>query len=207
MRPPSPPVIAGALSGFVIGVLLTLVATGTMSRGSLPPQATPTVPPATVVPAFQLKLQINHIVSKILGPQPSDPRKSRLLDTQLFPVGPNDTVPGQEFSYPGYRSVLITFRLNDHPFGPSWRLRAAEADVFAVMRALYTSQLNVYDVQMDGKFPMDPKHPGALQTALRASMSYDQSRSIPWRHWPRSVTNEARLWRMLTSVSVDPRFG
>lgn len=207
MRSPSPPVIAGALSGFVIGVLLTLLATGTMSRGSLSPDATSTVPPATIVPDAQLKVQINRIVSKILGPQPADAKKSRLLDTQLYPVSPADVDPGQAFAYPGFRSVLITFRLNDHPFGPSWRLRAAEADVFAIMRALYLSQLNIFDVQLDGKFPLNPKQPNRLQTSVRAYMSYDQSRRIPWRRWTRSAANEARLWRTLTSVSVDPHFG
>src|SRR5947209_14330759 len=166
MRPPPAPVIAGALSGFVVGVFLTLLATGTVSHNSAAASPTSTPPPPTILSDAQLVQHINRTVAKILGPLPSDPKKSRLLrPAQVFPIGQSDIPPGEELRYSAYRSVLITFRLNDDPFGRAWRLRAAKADVFAVLRALYTSELYIFDVQMNGEFPLDPKKPNNLQTA------------------------------------------
>jgi hypothetical protein len=103
--------------------------------------------------------------------------------------------------------VFITFRLNDHPFGRAWRVRAAKADVFAILHALYTSQLYIYDVHMDGMFPLDAKKPGSLQTAARAYVSHREALRIPWRHMSRSPADEATLWQTLTTHWIDPRFG
>lgn len=208
MKPPSAPVVAGALSGFVVGVFLTLLATGTVSHQSVGASPTATPPPPTILTDAQLVQHIDRIVARILGPLPSDPKRSRLLrPVQLSPIASNDVDPSQELRFSAYRSVLITFRLNDHPFGRAWRVRAAKADVFAVLRALYTSQLYIYDVQLDGKFPLDPKKPNELQTAVRAYISHQQATGIQWHRLGRSPADEAALWQKLTIHWIDPRFG
>jgi hypothetical protein len=152
-----------------------------------------------------LKARVEHIVSRVLGPLPSNPKKSRLLEVQVYPVTSRDLGPGEILRFTGYRSLLLVFRLNNHPFGKSWRVRAAQADVFSILRALYTADLSVYDVQLTGEFPLDPKHPHALQPALRTYMAYETASLIPWRRWGRD--DEGRVWNLLASHWIDPRFG
>lgn len=204
MRLPPAPVVSAALSGFVCGVLLTLLATGNIFHVSGASTPKPTAEPTKFLSDKDLKANIQREVSRALGPLPSDPKKSRLLDVQLYPVTPAEVGADGVTRYTGYRSVSLVFRLNNHPFGKSWRLRAAQADVYSILRAIYTSETAVYDVQLTGRFPLDSKHPLVLTSALRAYMAYETASLIPWRHWGRD--DEGRVWRLLTSRWVDPRF-
>lgn len=205
-RVPSPPVVSAALSGFVVGVLVTLLANGafsTSARTTLPPA---TLPPATPTPDSVMVARVTAIVGRVLGP--SDTTNTRLLPNGVHlyaavpDVGPYD---GGDRSLDKYRTVYISFRLLNHPLGPSWRLKEAKGDVFRVMKALYSSTLPVYDVVLQGFYPLPArKGPIALQPVLSASLDHLTAARIPWKRWGREY--EGRLWTMLTQEWVDPRF-
>ncbi|HZU13178.1 MAG TPA: hypothetical protein VFB58_10100 [Chloroflexota bacterium] len=210
-RPPAP-VVAAALSGFVVGVFLTLLATGALQRHVASGPTVVTPPPATIVPDRVLQARVTRIVAQQLGPMPTDPKRSRLLSIALAPpdAGKGPLTSTQVLA--SYRSVTIIFQLNDHPFGGIWRLRAARGDVFAVMKALYTSQLPVYDVTMEGCFPLPARDgtrcasgPPALRVSVVASLAHETAELIPWKKWNRA--DETRLWALLTYRTVNPHFG
>ncbi|MCA1597172.1 MAG: hypothetical protein LC772_12225 [Chloroflexi bacterium] len=153
MHSPSPPVVAGTFSGFIVGVLLALVITGVVGHSTqgAAPVATPTTAPA--VAGGQMLARVTRIIRTQLGPTFPGQKYARLVTVQLDPVLP----PGRPRTAGGpltrYRSVYVVFNLNDHPLGRVWRLRAAKADVFGIMKALYTSGLPIYNVEMVGHFP------------------------------------------------------
>lgn len=96
----------------------------------------------------------------------------------------------------------MTFRLNDHPLGRSWRLREAKADVFALLKSIYTSGLPVYNTELVGQFaPAGHKS----YTAVVAYLTYQTATRLPWKRWGR--TSEGRLWNLLDYRDVSARFG
>jgi hypothetical protein len=203
--PPPAPIVAAALSGFVVGVLLTLVASGLALRPGGSAATPPTAAPPVSVSDSVLRHRIAQIVSRQLGPMPSDPRKSRLSGVSLMPAELSDVPPEPATRTTPYRTVYIVFRLNNNPFGSAWRLKSARADVFTVMKALYTSRLPIYDVTMAGRYPLpSPKGKSALRRAVLVSLDHRTASSIPWRHWSRG--HEQQLWNMLAFKWVDPRF-
>lgn len=209
-RPPAP-VIAAALSGFVVGVFLTLLATGATHSGASATPVVPTSPPATMVPDRTLQARIVHLAAQQLGPMASDPKRSRLLSVVLEPPQGARVPLNAQRIYAGYRSVTIVFQLNDHPLGAGFRLLAARGDIFAVMKTLYASQLPIYDVTMEGCFPMSARDgvrcsagPSSLRTALVVSMAYETASLIPWKKWNRA--QEPRLWKLLSYRWVNAKF-
>lgn len=205
IRPPDPRAVSFALSGFVVGVLVTLVATGTLFRASSDGAATPTValPPKT--PPGAMSSRVRAIVLKQLGPSLTGQKTARLVSIQVLPVVnlPEQYQP-REID-PRFRSIYIEFRLNDHPLGKVWRLRAAKADVFAVLKALYTSNLPVYDVEMVGRFPLPQRKKLRESDAVIAFMSHNEAQHIPWKRWGRD--HEAQVWSELSYKIVEPGFG
>jgi hypothetical protein len=201
---PPPPIVAAALSGFVVGAVVTLVLTGVMTRhiGSASP--TVTIPQSTSVADPQMFLRIRRIVDRVLGPQPGT-KLSRRMSIELLPA---TCLPDRKqcpSGLPAYQSVVIKFRLLNHPLGPQWRLRTAKGDIFATMKALYTSQLPIFNVEMDGYFPLNNGHTTALSRVMTAYITYPRADQIPWKHWQRD--KEGELWKRLTYVQVNPRFG
>lgn len=199
---PPAPIVGAALSGFVVGIILTLLLTGVMARGSHP-----TVPAAATLPTpsqpgeSQMYAQVKRLVLSKLGPSDTNQKTSRLISLHLLPV---DIAGGDSYADARYRTVAIIFRLYDHPLGPAWRVRAAKADVFAVMKALYTSSLPVYDIEMQGKFPVSSGKHYRTQTVLEAFMSYQAASRILWKHLGRD--QEAQLWNRLPYKYIDRRF-
>lgn len=199
---PPPPIVGAALSGFVVGIILTLILTGVMSRSNHPPAPAAATLPTPSQPGEQaMYTQIKRLVLAKLGPSDTNQKTSRLISLHLLPV---DIAGGDSYADARYRTVAIIFRLYDHPLGPAWRVRAAKADVFAVMKALYTSNLPVYDTEMQGKFPLLSGKRYRAQTVLEAFMSYQVAARIPWKHWARD--QEAQLWSLLPYKYIDRRF-
>jgi hypothetical protein len=206
-RFPSPPVVSAALSGFVIGVILTLMASGVIGHASERPTSTPRVStpgPVKSVRDQLMETQLKKIANRILGSDPAGP-KSRVLDVKLVPVNLLERGLVAPRARRDYKSVLITFRLNDHPLGPTWRLREAKADVFALLRAIYVSSLPVYNTELVGSFT--PKAQKTSYTALVAYLTYQTASRIPWKKWSRSPKVESQMWTMLDYKTVDRRFG
>lgn len=145
------------------------------------------------------------MIGRVLGP--GDTTKTRILPNgvRLYPavpdVGPFDG--GDRLDK--YRTVFISFRLLNHPLGPAWRLKEAKGDVFRVMRSLFSSTLPVYDVELQGFYPIaNKKGAVALQPVLVAYLDHQTASRIPWKRWGREY--EGRLWTMLTQQWVDARF-
>ncbi len=197
----SPPIVASGLSGLVVGVVLTLVVTG------LTPHATSkALPSATILPPIprvqpHLYKNVQRIVLRALAPAYPNPKISRLVNLELLPPESRADVG----SKPRLHSVIITFRLNDHPLGKGWRLRAAKGDVFRVLKALYTSGLPVGSVHMDGEFPSGKSSEGPTYLAVTTFISLSRAAHIAWRKLDR--TREDQVWRNLNRVYVNPRFG
>lgn len=201
---PDPRIVAWALSGFVVGVLLTLVATGTVnhSTGTATPQAT--LPPPKPVGDALLYRSVRRVVIKQLGQAYPNVKQPRLIQLRLDPVI-SALDPVSPVTIPArFRSVFIEFRLYDHPLGKSWRLRSAKADVFSLLKALYTSNFPIYDVELVGVFPL--RNGKVLQDtrALVAFIDHPTANRIPWKRWGRD--NEARLWALLDYKHLDSRF-
>jgi hypothetical protein len=209
-RVPPPPIVASSLSGFVVGVVLTLVATGTIGRSTAALQLTPTIPPATIPPPTttvaeaQMQKEIKRIAGRQLGLEPSSAKTPRLLDVKLRPAIVHLLDPESASPFGHYRSVDLEFTLNDHPLGRAWRLKAAKSDVFSVMKALYTSGLPIYNVEMVGKFPLRSGKVLKPRTAVIAYLEFYRASKIPWHRWDRG--KESQVWSMLTYHWVDPRF-
>jgi hypothetical protein len=201
---PSPPVVAAAFSGFVVGVLVTLIATGTVGGGSASPSTPSTLPLATPVADAQMYDRVRKLVVRQLGLSYPTGKVPRLQRLTLVPAGPYRHGLGVPDSQATFRSVYIEFRLNDHPLGRTWRLRTAKADIFAVFKALYTSLLPIYNVEMDGSFTVRDRGAQVSRNVLVARINHHTADGIPWKRWGRD--NEARLWTMLSIHYVDPRF-
>ncbi len=199
---PSPPIVSAVVSGFVVGVFVTLAATGIFSRPSHT-QALATLPPPTPVSASLLVTQVRRLVLHQLGPFTAD-KERRLLSVQVSPVSsaPTTSQPTQRST--NYRSVQIIFQLNDHPLGPAWRLKAAKADIFGVMKALYTSNLPIYDAKLIGRFAVRQRNHSVVVPAVVAYETHSAAMHIPWRRWGRE--NEALLWNELAYKRIDRRF-
>lgn len=203
VKRPHPPVVAAALSGFVVGVIFTLLLTGALAHhGSASPPAT--LPSGQAISDAAMKGRLIRMVTRQLGPAYPDTRAHRLLSLQLSRVRLPDVAPPQPDSGYQFRSVDIVFRLNDHPLGAGWRLRAAKADVFEVLKALYTSKLPVYSVYMDGLFPRKMGKSMRDQPAVQVYIDYQTASRIPWKRWGRESEN--RLWTTLTLRYVAPWF-
>jgi hypothetical protein len=200
---PSPPVLAGTLSGFIVGVVVTLIATGVISHTSASGKPPPTLAPPASVPDPQLYQRAKNIAIKQLGPSASANKQPRFVSLKVLPAPP-PTGPTPPEGTRRYSSLELIFRLYDHPLGRSWRLRAAKADIFAVMKALYTSSLPIYDVRMVGRFPLPSGKKVTEQQALVALLDHRTADSIPWRRWTRK--QEGQLWSVLSYKRVDPRF-
>jgi hypothetical protein len=193
------PLVGAALSGFVIGIILTLIVTGTIGAGH-PTPAIATLPPPSPVAQSQMFQRTWHIVNLSLGPAAPPQKGPRLKAITLQPVVHESNRPVPE----RFRTVVIRFELYDHPLGRSWRLKAAKADVFAVMKALYTSRLPIYDVEMQGVFPIRVGKSLKTRRVLLAYIPYSLAKTIPWRHWGRE--HEARLWNVLPYKFVNSSF-
>ncbi|HEX6508875.1 MAG TPA: hypothetical protein VF221_14705 [Chloroflexota bacterium] len=128
----------------------------------------------------------------------------RLVQLRLDPVAPY--IPEYQATRlpKKLRSVFIEFRLYDHPLGKSWRLRSAKADVFTLLKALYTSRLPVYGVELVGIFPLPSGNTRKDTRALVAFIDHPTAARIPWRRWGRD--EETRVWSLLDFKHVDPRF-
>lgn len=191
-----------AVSGFVVGVFVTLIANGLL-HGSSTPTAIPPTPTPRQVGDVQLRLQLTKIVNRALGPN-TDQKQARLLKLQLLRVRSIESISDPVRGYGRYRSVYVVFRLNDNPLGRVWRLRTAKSDVFQVMKALYTSGLPIYDALLVGRFPLQTAKGIKDSQAVVAYESHQDAVKVPWRRWGRD--NEGRLWNQLSSKSVDSRF-
>jgi hypothetical protein len=210
IRPPDPRLVSFSLSGFIVGVIVTLLATGTFFRASKDNTAAPPTPatslptpPGTVQPSA-MEVRIRAIVLRQLGPGISGQKTGRLVSLQLQPV---ELVPSRFLPTrldPRYRSVVVVFRLLDHPLGKVWRLRGAKADVFGLMKALYTSGLAIYNVDLLGQFPLPQGKVVRDTRAIDAYMSHDQAEHIPWKRWDR--THEGQCWSLLSYKYVAPGF-
>jgi hypothetical protein len=201
MRVPSPPVISATLSGFVIGVIVTLLALGVIGSTSASKAPLPTPTPVQKSVGNQLfKAQLQKIANKVLGPDPRGP-DSRFLTASVSPVSTLDVKLIPQRVQQHFRSVIIYFRLNDHPLGPVWRLREAKSDVFALLKAIYSSDLPVYNAELIGQFSKGSQKP---YEAIIAFITYQTAEKVPWKRWGR--THEAQLWNMLDYSSVDHRF-
>ncbi|HEX8919679.1 MAG TPA: hypothetical protein VF898_14340 [Chloroflexota bacterium] len=200
----SPPVVASALSGFVVGVFFTLIATGLIVPANSSSGTGQPLPPVRNLAESQAYQRVHKLVVRRLGPAYPDPKQNRLLYLYVTPAEQPSTLSLTTVKNAHYRSVYITYRVNEHPLGKSWRLRAAKADAFSVMQALYTANLGIYNVWMFGKFP-EP-HNGKIQdaTVLIAYMDHRVATTIPWRSWGRE--DEERLWNRLPTKWLYPPF-
>jgi len=202
MRAPTPPSVSWALSGFVVGVFATLLATGVLTRSSHTATA-PSQPTPRALADSALQTQVQKLVSKQLG-KFTDSRQLRLISFRLLHVRTLEALTDSSAALAHYRSVYVKFRLNDNPLGSSWRLRTAKADVFAILKALYSSGLPVYDTLLVGVYPLTSGKENKEAQALVAYETHDDAVKIPWRQWGRE--NEAVVWNHLSYHSVDPRF-
>lgn len=203
-RKRSAPIVAAALSGFVIGVILTLLATGILSSNTSSSSAPATLPAATPVADSLMYDRIRKIVLQKLGPAYPVEKAPRLVQLTLIPAGPDESTTGNSDSRSGLRSVFIRFHLNDNLLGRVWRLKTAQADVFAVLKALYTSQLEIYNVELEGMFPINVGKSLKERSVLIAFMDHHTAGTIPWRRWGRD--HEAQVWRTLAYKYVSTQF-
>ncbi len=197
--------ISATFSGFVLGVVVTLVVTGLFGSGSTPTTVRATLTPATPVGEALLKEKVKHVVVRQLGLGYPNGKVPRLVDLELYPAGPSYPVPDvSPERLSRYRTVYIKFRLVDHPLGRVWRLRAAKGDIFKVLHALYTNPLGVYNVDMVGIFPLKEGSGAKVENALIAIMDHSTAETVPWKRWGRE--DEGRLWSILSYHYLDPRF-
>jgi hypothetical protein len=206
-RFPSPPVVSAALSGFVIGVIVALMASGVIGHSANAPTPTPKVStpgPVKSVRDQSMETQLAKIANHVLGSDPAGP-KSRVQHLRLVSVSELDRGLVAPRARREYKSLQVTFRLNDHPLGPAWRLREARADVFALLRAIYSSNLPVYNTELVGTFTA--KAQKTPYNALVAYVTYQTASKIPWKRWSRSPRVETQVWAMLDYKSVNKRFG
>jgi hypothetical protein len=201
---PDPRIVSWTLSGFVVGILLTLLATGTLHHDSPATSAQATLLPAKPVGQAQLYQNVLRVVNRQLGQAYPNVKLRRLIQLRLDPVSAALDPEGRADVPPHARSVFIEFRLYDHPLGKAWRLRSAKADVFSLLKALYTSRLPVYDVELVGVFPLRSGRTVQDARALVAFIDHPTADRIPWRRWGRD--NEARLWSLLDYKHLDARF-
>jgi hypothetical protein len=203
MHTPSPPIVTSAVTGFVAGVLVTLAATGVVAHSGNSSAASP-LPTTRPVRSSTLHDRLWRMATHALGPYTSEKQK-RLISVSLLNVHSLEAVADPLSDLGGFKSATIYFRLNDHPLGKPWRLRAAKADVFAVMKSIYTSDLPVYDTELIGVFPLPTKKGKIVSRAVIAYETHDAAGKIPWKNWGRE--NESVLWNRLPYHWVDPRFG
>lgn len=188
----------------MVGVLLTLVASGTINRSSQGPVARATLPPATPLGDAQLYQSVQKLVIRELGQAYPNVKLHRLIQLRLDPVSSALDPEARTGISSHARSVFIEFRLYDHPLGKAWRLRSAKADVFSLLKALYTSRLPIYDVELVGIFPLKEGKITRDSRALVAFIDHPTANRIPWRRWGRD--NEERLWALLDYKHLDGRF-
>lgn len=200
---PSPPVVSAAISGFVVGVILTLLLTGALSHRGQATAARATLPPAQTVSLATFRARATRIVLRQLGPYP-DRRRSRLVSLRVTPLAQRllSAQPGAQLQT--YRSLSISFRLYDNPLGRAWRLRSAKSDVFFLLKALYTSRLPIYNIRLVGTFPLKSGSTNRERPALTAYMNFADAQRVPWKRWGRD--HESDLWNNLTSKHVDSWF-
>lgn len=206
IRFPSAPVVAQWFSGFVVGVVLTLVASGVLAHTSKSQGPTTNLPPPRKVANADMVLRCKKIARLQLGSSYPNHGLPRIVTISLMRASPIP-VPAEASSLglDKERSLYLVFRLNDHPLGKVWRMRAARADIFGLMKAFYTSGLPIYNVELVGLFPLRQRGVMRESEAVIAYMSHDTAEGIAWKKWDR--TDEGRLWAALTYKSVDPRFG
>lgn len=203
------PVVSAAVSGFVVGVLVTLAAVGVFTHAT-PSAATPpaTLPPATPESKTSVKSSVTTLVSKVLGPSYPNPANKRLLSVHLSPADPDIPLhpePRIARQYDRYHSVILVIRLNDHPLGPAWRAKSARSDVFQVMKGLYTSRLPIFNTEIVGMFPLRAGKKMRLQPVLFAFLDHATASTLPWKRFKR--TDEGRFWTLLTYRYINSRFG
>src|SRR5579875_1484651 len=123
---PSPPSVAAGLSGFVIGVILTLILVGTLGHHTESATPPATLPPATPLGDSLMKARLSKLLNRLLGPGYPDLHTPRLVHLNLIPASIGPVPLGTLDRDTPYRTVQIVMRLNDHPLGKLWRLRAAK---------------------------------------------------------------------------------
>jgi hypothetical protein len=175
-----------------------------MNRNSQASTPLATLPPAKPVGDALLYQSVRRVVIRQLGEAYPNVKLRRLIQLRLDPISSALDPEARASVPPNSRSVFIEFRLYDHPLGKSWRLRSAKADVFSVLKALYTSRLPIYDVELVGIFPLRNGKVVEDSRALVAFIDHPTANRIPWRRWGRD--NEGSLWALLDYKHLDPRF-
>lgn len=188
-----------------MGVLLTLLATGVIAHTTSGPRPIATLPAPRNVQPSALEQKVRALLLRQLGPSLAGQKTSRLLALRLVPVVNLPERLQPESLDSRYRSLYIEFRLNDHPLGHIWRLRAARADVFGMLKAMYTSDLPIYNTELVGRFPLPVKHGAKDTDAVVAYISHTTASRIPWRRWGRD--HELQLWELLNYKFVKSGFG
>lgn len=199
------PALAAALSGLIVGILGTLIVTGTVNNGPSRPSPAATLPPAVSSPDAQLYTRVRRLVIHQLGDAYPYQRQGRHVELRIVPVAGGPGGHPLPTDLASYRSIQVEYRLNDHPLGKVWRVREAKGEVFLVMRALYTSRFPVYSVHLVGDFPLDRRNRATVQHALNVYMDHATALHLPWARWTRA--DEGALWTALPRKRIDPRFG
>jgi hypothetical protein len=203
-RFPAPTTVTAAVVGFALGTFVTLAATGAFTAASHRAESPATLPPSSAMTDSELAGLIRRLAERQLGPSYPNAKLKRVVSVSVTAASNLPLLTGRTRRADTSHSVSIVFRLNDHPLGKAWRFRAAKADVFAVMKAIYTSSLPVSDVEMEGIFPLKQGKAYRQHRAVVAYIDHARAASIPWKRWGRD--KEARVWKMLSYSYTDRRF-
>ncbi|HZT95473.1 MAG TPA: hypothetical protein VFB34_01425 [Chloroflexota bacterium] len=194
-------VLLGALTGFLIGVIVTVAFAPALGIGhtNASTHGTPTpIPQATTAPVTETELaaRIRSYANQALV-YSSVSGLSRLQSVNVRPAG----FPTRVATQPVLFNAIITFSLNPNPFR-NYQVRSARADVFLVLQKLYSHNLPLNVVALHGTFHLPGQKSATIM--LRAVSNPIIQTQFNWSKLARG--SEKKVWRALPVHFIDSRF-
>src|SRR5581483_5724864 len=180
--------LGAVVSGFTIGVIITLAAYPLLTNHSKKSgNGQSPLPTPVVMSAAQVRTNIRDLSDQALVLSPLG--KHRLLSVSLVA----DVDQSQYLQGPRMYDARIRFTLNPNPVSSHIQVGSAESDCFLLLKNLYSHDLPLQNIELIGTFP----HEGRLATGLRAGSGlFVESKFAPWKSLSRTETKA--VWTNLS---------
>jgi hypothetical protein len=190
--------LMAAAVGFAVGVVITLAASPLLSALSSNKHKHTALPTPVAMTQQQVQQQVHQLTDSALSFYYLGKHR-----VQSVSVVPDVEQAPPLLQQPVIYDARIQFGLNPNPAGTKFQIGGAESDCFLVLKALYSHNLPLNDIDLLGTFTFPNRR--SMQVVLHAgSNPYVESKFAPWKSLPRTKT--LKVWEALAPHWISRKF-